>query len=110
MANDKDKKRIGGVKSTKGPGEVEETGAVGEIQRVSKTEGVGRVGGVGGVGKGRLTRKITMAEREELFRYINEEAEKLLKGGAIPESQRELVKEAVKMAVDSGLIDEDEKK
>jgi hypothetical protein len=109
MANEKDKK-ISGVGKTTGPGSIEKMQGVHGIDPVKRTESIGAVQGVSGIGQRRPTRKMTLAEREQLFKYINEEADKMLKEGSIPESQRELVTEAVKMAIDSGLVEEKENK
>ena len=100
--------KIRGIGPTKGPGEVEKTKAVAEVERVKKAEAVGGVTEVGSVTKGKRTRKITMAERDELFRYISEEAEKLFGESGLPKDQHEIVADAVKMAVDSGLLEEEE--
>ncbi|RMG44398.1 MAG: hypothetical protein D6719_01910 [Candidatus Dadabacteria bacterium] len=104
----KDDKTVGGVTSTKGTRGVKGTEAVSEVERVKKTEEVGRVGKVGAAGKRRPTRTMSSAEREELFRIINEEADKMFADSPIPPEEREAVKNAVKMAVDAGLIPEDE--
>ena len=51
---------------------------------------------------------MTPQEREHLFSLINEEADKLFGPDGLPESQRETVEGAVRMAVDAAIIDEDE--
>lgn len=56
----------------------------------------------------RPTRPMTPQEREHLFSLINEEADKLFGPDGLPESQRETVEGAVRMAVDAAIIDEDE--
>lgn len=93
---------VGGLKSTRG---VKETDAVKSVEGISATGGVGAVSRATSSGR-RSTRLMTLEEREKLFALIDEEANKLLASGKIPESKRQLVKEAVKMAVDSGLVDE----
>jgi hypothetical protein len=100
-------KKVGGVDSTRQTGSVKETGTVSQVGSVKATTGVGGVGGVGAVGKRRPTRTMTLQEREELFRMIDEEAEKMLKNGLLPPEKRAAVQSAVKMAVDAGIADED---
>lgn len=101
--------KVGGVKSTKGTSEVEGTEAVDSVGVIKSTSGVGGVGRAGAVGsKRRSTRTMTLEEREELFKMINEEADKMFKNSGLSAEKRALVESAVKMAVDSGLIDEDD--
>lgn len=101
-------KKVGGVKSAKEAADVEGTEAVTGVGGVQATTGVGGVKGAGAVGKRRATRTMTMAEREQLFRMINEEADKMFNEQGIPAKQREVLANAVKMAVDVGIIPEDE--
>lgn len=100
-------KKVGGVDITRQTGSVKETGTVSQVGSVKATSGVGGVGGVGAIGKRRPTRAMSLQEREELFRMIDEEAEKMLKNGLLPPEKRAAVQSAVKMAVDAGLVDDD---
>lgn len=101
-------KKIGGVQSTDSTGAVEGTDLVGGVAGVKATTGVGGVGGADAVNRRRPTRTMTAAEREQLFHMINEEAEKLFGEGGMSPTQRNVVKKAVRMAVDAGLVDEEE--
>ena len=84
-----------------------------------KAVGASKVGAVGQVtgdqsvqrtsGK-RVGRRITLADREQLFRLIEEEADKMFGADKIPEKKRQTVETAAKMAVDSAMITEDEEK
>lgn len=107
MAKDDDKK-IGGVKGTKVTTAVEGTELVGSVTGVKATTGVGGVSGAGAVEKRRPTRTMTLAEREELFQMIDEEADKLFGDAGMTSAKRELVKTAVRMAVDAGILPEDD--
>jgi len=103
----KDKSKIGGVKSTKVTSEVEKTSSVDEA---SKVKGVSRVGGVqrsGSIQRAKGTKVMTTAERDKLFRIINEEAEKMFGSSSVIKEKKEIVATAVKMAVDAGLLDEE---
>ena len=51
---------------------------------------------------------MTVADKDELFSLISEEADKIFGPDGLPESQRETVENAVKMAVDSTLLEENE--
>ena len=101
-----DSKKISTIKPTTRAHEVEETGVVGEISRVKATGAVSGVGGVGSASKRRATRVMSLAEREELFRMVNQEARKLFEASGVPEERQAAVENAVKMAIDSGLIEE----
>ena len=102
--------KVGGIKSTRETHEVDPTREVGGVHGIKPTAGVSGVSRAGAVGSARRpTRTMTLAEREELFRMINEEADKMFGEAGIPEAKRELVETAVKMAVDSGLLDVDDK-
>ena len=109
MSNKKDKdSKIGGVKPTTKTTSVEGTESVSGVTGVKPTSAVGAAGGVGSATKRRPTRVMSPAEREELFKIINEEADKLFGPDGLPEHQREVVKSAVKMAVAGGILDEED--
>lgn len=101
-----EKKKIGGVDATERAREVAQTEAVKGVQGIKPTAQVGGISGVTRLGKRGPTRIMSSAERDQLFKMIEEEADKLFGDS---EKAKE-VKEAVKMAVDVGLVDEDEKK
>lgn len=100
-----EKKKIGGVDATERAREVAQTEAIKGVQGVRPTSQVGGVGGVTRMGKRGPTRIMSAAEREQLFKMIEEEADKMFG----PSDKAKEVKQAVKMAVDTGLVDEDEK-
>lgn len=104
-------KKVSNVSSTKEAASVDRASALSGVSEVTATSGVSGVGGIGAVaGKRRATRVMSKEERDHLFRLIREEADRLVEEGALPESQREVVKGAVLMAVESGiLVNEDEK-
>jgi len=99
-------KRIGGVKQTTESGAVEETKSVSDVGSVKKTAGVGGIKGTAGATGSR--KPMTLAEREKLFGIISEEAEKLLKKSGLSAEQQEIIENAVKMAVDTGLSEDDD--
>lgn len=101
-------KKIGRVQSTQETADVEKTGGVGGVSGVAPTSSVGGVSGTGAVGKRRGTRVMSMAERQQLLDMIDEEADKLFAEGSPFAKKKEMLKNAVKMVVDSGIIDEDE--
>ncbi len=109
-------KKLGGVKQASLTQGVQRTDAVNEaesvkgIKSVTATSGVGSVKGAGGIGKNRPTRIMTLEEREALLKTINEEADRLFDSGVLPKGKKEIITKAVKMAVDAGLLaNEDEK-
>jgi hypothetical protein len=113
MADDNKKigdKKIGRVDLTKQSADVDKTGAVGTVDSIKSTAGVGAVGSTSSINKRKGTRVMSIAEREQIFDMINEEADKLFGSGSPLASQKDVLKKAVKMAVDSGLIDEEKDK
>jgi hypothetical protein len=100
-------KKIGGVKQTTQSDSVDGAESVDDVGSVKKAGGVGGVSGTSRAGN-RGTRTMTMADREKLFSMVSDEAEKLFKKGQIPAEQREVIEEAVKMAIDAGLLEEEE--
>jgi hypothetical protein len=100
-------KKIGGVHGTTETSAVEGTDVVGSVGGVKAATGVGGVSGPGAVSKRRSTRTMTLAEREQLFQMINEEAEKLFGDSQMSPTQRNVVKNAVRMAVDAGIIEDE---
>ena len=110
MAKGSDDKK-GGVKGIKGSGGArgaQKTGAVEGIEEVQKATATGKVKGVERAQKSGANKPMTLAEREELLKMISQEADKLFGKSGVPNEQREVVEEAVKMAVDSVLVDEEE--
>ena len=101
-------KKIGRVDVTKQTADIEKTGAVDQVSSVKGASSIGSVGRAGGISKRGGTRTMTLAEREQLFSIINEEADKLFSDGSPLAGQKNMLKKAVEMAVDSGLVDDDE--
>lgn len=95
-------KKIRGVKGTRETGEVESVGGVGSTSSVSGVRGVGAVGG------GRMTSALSPADRERLFKMVDEEADKLFPKGSMTARQRKVVQDAVKMAIESGIVEDEE--
>ena len=107
MTDKNGNKKISSVTSPTRTKSVEGTEGVAGVSGIRATSGIGGVGGIGGIGRRRATRLMTAAEREQLFNLINEEADKLASEGIIPKGQKDAVSKAVKMAVDSGIVDDD---
>lgn len=105
MSKDRGDKKITGVTSTKGTKTVEGTEQVGAVTGVKATTGIGATQGVGGIQKRGATRTMSLAEREHLFNMVDEEAKKLF-GNTVSPEKRKLVEDAVKMAIDSGLVED----
>lgn len=101
-------KKIGGVNTTRETSQVDRAQEVGGVE---ETRAIGQVRGAGSVGdRRRPTRVMTAEEREKFFKMVDEEADRLFGSNALSPKRRELVKQAVKMAVDSGLLPEDDDK
>ena len=114
MADDKPKKvgsagkKIGGVKRGGAADQIRKSEAIVGAGQVKKTSGVGAVTGTGAGGKRRPTRLMTLKEREKYFDMVKEEADKLFANSDLSDEQREVIEEAVKMAVDASLVDDEE--
>jgi hypothetical protein len=111
MAKKIGNKGIDSVKGSSSADRVKGTEIIDTVGKVLKTHSVAGTGAVGRIGNRRPTRTMTMQEREQLFRILNEEAEKMFGGpnGLAPE-QRKVVEGAVKMALASGLETEEDEK
>lgn len=96
-------KKLDKVKATQENDKVSDTGTVSSVSNVSSAKAVDKAGAISGLGKRRPTRTMTLEEREQLFKIVNEEATKLF-GSKTAKKDRELVEGAVKMAIDSGLL------
>ena len=53
---------------------------------------------------------MSFEERETILRMVQEETQKLIKEGTLPMGKAAVVADAVKMAIDSGLIEKDDGK
>lgn len=107
MADDK-KDKVGGVSGkseTKKVEKSENVSGVKEVESASDVKGVGAVKGLSSVGD---VYGIRNSNKEMLKKMISEEAEKLFASGLIPKEQREIVEQAVKMAVDAAAVPDGE--
>lgn len=98
-----DKKKIKSVGRSSGVSKTEAVDDVSGVERTGKVRGVERVKGAGGVSN---VQKITAADREKLMAIVTEETNRLAKSGAIPASQRGVIEKAVKMVLESSLLEE----
>jgi 3-oxoacyl-(acyl-carrier-protein) synthase len=102
VADDDSKKKIGKVDNSK------------TVKRVDTTEAVEKTSGVGGVQSvtrvekaGSITsagRIVSEKERQRLLRMVEEEAEDLLNDSGLSKKKKDIIKDAVAIAIDSGLI------
>ena len=107
MGNKDDDKKIREVSRTDVTKQIKETTAVGSVDEVKPTSGVSEVKGLSGIRRRSATRTMSQAEREALFRMINEEADKIFSGTGISPEKKEALTQAVKIAVDIGADEED---
>ena len=105
----KDKKgKLGGIKSTSSSDIVKRAEAVSDIKKVKKTASIGKVKGAGRITGQKGIRTLSSADREMLRAMIDEEAQTLFSTSGFSKKQQETIIKAVKMAVDMGIIDEEE--
>lgn len=106
-----DNKKIGGIQGTKstskvqGLSSVDAVDTVETVQKVQAANAVEGVGSISGVKPRLLTRVMSAAERAQMFEMIQQEADKMFKD--MPPEKRKVVSEAVKIAIESGSIDEE---
>lgn len=99
--------QVGATDLVKGSGQVKASGEVGAVGAVKSTGGVSSTSAASGsTGKRRATTVMSFAEREQLFQMVKEEATKMFAGSGMSEEKQKMVAEAVKMAIDTGLLDE----
>jgi hypothetical protein len=101
-----DNKKIGGVSGTSKAKGIEKTESVSEVEQVRKADSVSGVGGISDPAKRRATRAMTLAEREELFKMVDEEAKRMFGDSEFSEQHKQVVQQAVKMVIDAAVIDE----
>ncbi len=108
MVDDKKGKKgsISGVKGSKKTGQIQETGGVENLSSVEKAAGISKVGKALGIGNGKSTGQMSLAEREQILKMVEDEAKQFFKNSGIPKEKQEVIEQAVKMAIDTGLIDE----
>ena len=95
-------KKIDGSKKTNKTSSVESSS---EVSSVGKTSGVDKTQ------KSQFrsgTREITPELKEQLLQILETEAEKLLSDGEISNKRKSRVKNALKMAIDAGNVEETE--
>lgn len=105
---DSDKMKIRGVKGTETPETIQRAGAVSEVEKTQKTAPVAGVRAASALGKTRGVQALTAAQREAVFTMVHEEADRLFGKSGLSKKQRDVVEAAVKMAIDSVLLEEDD--
>ncbi|MBP9839023.1 MAG: hypothetical protein KBC84_09975 [Proteobacteria bacterium] len=76
--------------------------------KVDSVKQVSQVQQQSAIGKTKVgTRPLTPEERARLLQMVDEEADKLVSSGAIPESKKETITKSVKYTIAAGVLDED---
>jgi hypothetical protein len=105
MSRKKDDKGVSGISGSSATKGVKATSSISEVDKVKGATAIRGVSGVQGVrGTGGVS-SISFEQREKLFSMVTEEAEKLAAQGFIPKNQRDVVEQAVRMIIDSALVD-----
>ena len=105
MSNKKDDKGIQGIRGSGATKGVKATSSVSEVDKVQAANAIRGVSGVSGVKGTSGVSSISFEQRDKLLSMVTEEAEKLAAQGFIPKNQRDVVEQAVRMIIDSALID-----
>lgn len=106
--NNKKPDKIGGVSGTGKSKAVERTENVDQVEQVKKADSIKGTGAVGRVGGRQATRVMSKSELEEFFKLVDQEAEKLFANSGFSKEHKDVVQQAVKMAVNASTIVEDE--
>lgn len=80
--------------------ESSKVGGVDQVKGTEKRDSAKKIG--------RNTRILTPEQKEQLFALIEEEAEKMFGDDGLPEAKKKTVKGAVKMAIEAGMMTEEE--
>lgn len=103
--------KVGGKGKVSGLDRAQEAQEIGKASRVDEVSGVQKTGGVGGVSATRAAgvsgRALTLADKQRIDLLVEEETEKMFRD-KVPPQKKALLKEAVKRAIHSGLISEEE--
>ena len=106
MGDKRDKDNVKGISKTQKATSVSKVDDVEEVTKIQKTGAVQRSGAVSKTNEG--TQRLRYQDREKLFGMVEEEALNLFRNSKLPEEQKRLIREAVKMAIDSALIEEED--
>jgi len=88
-------KKVGSTKSVA-------TEKIDSVKSVKKATAASRSSAIGG-----KSTALSQETREKIHELVREEADKLFKEGKIAPGKRQQVEEAVKMAIDAGILDEE---
>ncbi len=94
--------KVSNVKSTNVASEV------GAVKGTSSVTGVKGAKAVRGVSKTSGAGTMSAAQKEKLLAMAHEEADRMFDEGILPKSQRDVVKSAVRMALDAAIISDDD--
>lgn len=107
-------KKVGGTSRSSGtsgalPVQATKTVESAKVGSVEQVRGAERKEGVKSAA-GSSIRALTPEQQEQIFQLIDEEADKMFADSGVPAKKKEKVKDAVKMAIEAGIIrDEPEK-
>jgi hypothetical protein len=108
MNDDSKTKGISGIDRASRIGKLREVTEVDSVSGVERTGRIDRVERTRATRANRLTREISAQERAFIHQMIEEESEKLFGNSAISPAQKKLIGDAVKMAIDAAIPDEEE--
>jgi len=90
--------------SVRGIKDIDSTRGVEQVEKVSEVD---QVKSSSAISKRKSTREMSWEEREKLFGLVQEEAKKLFGKSKIPARQREVIEQAVKIAIDASIPEEE---
>ncbi len=106
MSDEKDNK-LKGIKETRKSTQIDRTKEISNVGKVDKVKQVKSVSSVGNIRKADPASAITKAKLKSLYAMIDQEADKLFSNAENDEEKREIVKNAVKMVLESAAEDDE---
>jgi hypothetical protein len=100
-------KKVGKLESTES---VDSLDAVKRVEKVGNVQSVDAASSVGTVARsaGVVRHQFSIEDKEKLFQVVEDEAQKLFGSSSLSPEKRQLIEQAVKVAIESGLIQKDE--
>ena len=105
MNKKKDSKTVKDVSSTSSTRGVKAATEVGGVKGVDKAGAVQKTGRVANVKSTSSAPTLDFEKRDKYFAMVSEEADKLAKQGILPKHNREIIEQAVKVAIYAALLE-----
>lgn len=105
MNKKKDSKTIKNVSSSSSARGVKAATEVTGVKGIDKTTAVQKTARIANVKTTSGAPTLDFEKRDKYFAMVSEEADKLAKQGILPKNSREIIEQAVKVAIDAALLE-----